>query len=165
MNPTGIHADAMVATVKSTAISTLLSSRNSWNNRSTVFRFYQSFKSHRIAPDWSNISQPELGQYDISLSNFQNVGSYRQFMHMTTLFPQVLFFPYLSLPKKIIKTHDRNNNKLISNIMKPSLNSKNIFSNSPRWGGLEVIEYFSGKYLVLIFFSTTTILCWYFIKR
>ena len=62
---------ANIATVKSPAISTLLASRNSWNNRNTFFRLHQSSKSHRIASDLSNLNQPELELYNVYLSNLK----------------------------------------------------------------------------------------------
>ena len=70
---TGMFAN--IATVKSPAICTLLTCRNSRNNRSMFFRLHQSSKSHRVASDLSNLNQPELELHNVYLSNLQNTVS------------------------------------------------------------------------------------------
>lgn len=61
---TGMFAN--IATVKSPAICTLLTCRNSRNNRSTFFGLHQSSKSHRVASDLL---------HNVYLSNLQNTVS------------------------------------------------------------------------------------------
>lgn len=70
---TGMFAN--IATVKSPAICTLLTCRNSRNNRSTFFGLHQSSKSRRVASDLSNLNQPELELHNVYLSNLQNTVS------------------------------------------------------------------------------------------
>ena len=106
---------ANIATVKSPAISTLFTSRNNCNNRSTFFRLHQSSKSHRTASDLSNLNQPELELYNVYLSNMQNTISLRlsDYLFDYSNSESIL----LSMLKSTTHTKKKHNrNKLTSNI-------------------------------------------------